>query len=344
MRTCAFNTSPEIFFLDHISPLASLLNIPLIITEAHNAKLTEKYYPEVKIRHMPDLEFRLKEVSDEFDALIECSYWAPQLKKLFSSMFSKDMKLIFCPHGQSDKGFRAPSLMPYAQQEAVLIYGNLMKQMLMDLQLWESISAHAPIGNFRYNYYKKHRARLLDLAETEIFSLLQSSNRTLLYAPTWMDDEGSSTFFEYAERLFREIPSDWNLIIKVHPLLSERHPSRYYRLSLLEEKRSNFILVDEFPLIYPILDKVDAYLGDYSSIGYDALAFQKPMFFLTRDHLPKVKLHTCGQVIDPSQNLFQAIDRGCQNASRYHLNQKALYLEAFANVENIKEAISCLEC
>ena len=36
----------------------------------------------------------------------------------------------------------------------------------------------------------------------------------------------------------------------------------------------------DFPLIYPLLKQIDLYLGDYSSIGYDFLYFDRPLFFL----------------------------------------------------------------
>ncbi len=335
-KIAALNTSPEILFLDHISPLASLLDIPLIITHEKNATLTTQYYPEVNVRYWPDLEFHLKELSHAYDVLIECSFWAPHLKHLFQSCFQKDMRLLFCPHGQSDKGYLSPSLSPYAQQDGVLLYGNLMKTMLTEIGLWDSIPAHTFIGNFRRLYYQKHRTRMIATVEKEIFSSLNPANKTLLYAPTWNDADDSGTLFHFEEKLLKELPSDWNLILKVHPLLPEKQPALFYKL---EEKRENFILVHEFPLIYPILEKIDAYLGDYSSIGYDALAFQKPLFFLTQPHLPPARLHRCGTILDPSQNLFKAIETRLKDPNPL---QTQLYEQAFSSVPNLHEAIHAI--
>lgn len=334
-KSCAFNTTHMKSFIDHITPLASLLNIPLIVSDEKNAILTHHYYPEVKVRFWPDLEFRLKEVVEEFDVLFDCDYWAYNQKNIFQLHTKKQMRLIFCPHGQSDKGYNSSFLAPYAYQETVLLYGNLMKEMLIDLLLWDTIPNHAFIGNFRYRYYLKNRERLLKTTHAEIFSRMNISNPTLLFAPTWNDYEGSGTFFEFAERLLNELPSDWNLVIKVHPDLAYHDPALFYRLSFIEEKRPNFMFVDNFPLIYPILELIDVYLGDYSSIGYDFLVFQKPMFFLEKPHLRNAKLHGCGIVLDPTENFYKSIERHLSKPHQFKDAQKALYQRAFACIEDI---------
>lgn len=300
--------------LDHIAPLAALKKIPLIIVEEENAQLAEQYYPGVEIRHVPDLEWKLRSIAEEFGTLYECQYWSPHHKSLGA-------KLVFCPHGQSDKGYAAPLLAPYALQDHVLLYGPLLKQMLDELQI--PLQSYEFIGNYRLQYFEQNKDLLRAHAQKEIFSHLNPKNKTLLYAPTWRDADGATTFFTHAKRLYDELPSDWNLILKIHPNLEERDPALYYRLSLLN--RPNFLLVHKFPLIYPILERIDAYLGDYSSVGYDVLAFQKPMFFLLHPHLPKGRLHTCGTILNPAENFFERIDL----SNSLQKQQRELYKFAF---------------
>jgi hypothetical protein len=134
----------------------------------------------------------------------------------------------------------------------VLLYGDLMKKMLSDLDLWEKIPNHRYVGNYRLAYYQKRRK---EFSRQKLFA---NQNPTLLFAPTWNDFEGSGTFFEYAERLFKELPSSWNLIIKVHPDLESHDPAAYARISLMEQKRSNFLFLESYPLVYPILEQTDA--------------------------------------------------------------------------------------
>lgn len=327
MAQCALNTGLDFHLLDHIAPLASLKQIPLIVTEEECAELCAKYYPEVEIKLIPDLELRYRELSDQYDSLIQCRLWSPQLKELFQTFFSKKMKLIFCPHGQSDKGYGAPVLSPYAHQDEVMLYGDLLKEMLSELNLWDEAQSYTFIGNYRLDYYKKNKDRLLQLMNREIS--LNPANKTLLYAPTWNDADGATSFFTHCEKILRELPAHWNLLIKLHPLLEQRDPGLFYRIAALEHKKENLTILSKFPPVYPILDTVDAYLGDYSSIGYDFLAFEKPMFFLAKDSLPQARLHTCGQIINPQDNLFETIELGSGN--RYSAAQKQLYEKAFTN-------------
>ena len=124
-----------------------------------------------------------------------------------------------------------------------------------------------------------------------------------------------------------ELPSDWNLILKLHPLLEERDPALFYRLNLLE--RDNLLILHKFPPVYPILEQIDAYLGDYSSIGYDVLSLRKPMFFWQQEGLPPARIHSCGQILDPEKHTFDQIELGLKVSQQFIPNQIALYNHAF---------------
>jgi hypothetical protein len=168
MKIAAVHSCVEITFLDHICPLVSLLDIPLIVSDEKNALLAAKYYPEVRLRFMPDFERQLLDVGKEFDALITCGKWSKSVREFFHIHLQKDVRTIFCPHGQSDKG--ALFLAHYAAEEAVLLYGDLMEEMLRDLKI--PLSSFAKVGNFRAAYFQKHKQRLSALADREIFSRL----------------------------------------------------------------------------------------------------------------------------------------------------------------------------
>ena len=304
MRCAAFNTGSDFHLLDHIAPLAAVMQMPLITVEEQNYELACRYYPQVQSRLMPDLESQLSVIAEEFDALFECKYWAPHLKTLFRKLFNKEMRLIFCPHGQSDKGYQTSLLAPYALQDAVLLYGDLLVQMLKDLGIWPSISNHAMVGNYRLGFYQKHRAFYDAIVEKEI--PLNKKNRTLLYAPTWRDADQATSFFQYGPEVISQLPSDWNLIVKVHPLLEKRDPAYFYSISAQIDKKPNAFLVHEFPPVYPLLAVSDFYLGDASSVGYDFLYFERPLFFFPTK-CPR-KLHSCGRALDPYQNLYSQFD------------------------------------
>lgn len=305
-RCAAFNTGPDFHLLDHIAPLAELMGMPLIVTEEGSGELARCYYPQVETRLMPDLEFRLAEIAEQFDVLFECKYWAPHLKTVFKNLFGKEMRLVFCPHGQSDKGYGAPLLAPYATQDAVLLYGELLVGMLKELGVWPSLWRYALVGNYRLSFYQKHRAFYDELASRQV--PLNPKNRTLLYAPTWRDADGATSFFKQGAEVISQLPSEWNLIVKLHPLLEQRDPAFFYSIAALADKKPNAFLVHEFPPVYPLLAKADAYLGDASSVGYDFLHFEKPLFFFSSDR--KARLHSCGKVLDPDVNLYSQLEGG----------------------------------
>jgi len=324
MRSAAFNTGPDFHLLDHIAPLAASLNIPLITTEELNTTLAKRYYPQVNLRYMPDLEFKLGEIAQEFDTLYECKYWSPHLKSMFSQLYNKEIELIFCPHGQSDKGYKAPLLAPYATQDKVLIYGQLMIEMLKELDVWNKLSNYKVVGNYRLQFYQKHKSFYDNLAEKEIFSKFASKKPILLYAPTWRDADQATSFFNHGAKVISQLPTNWNLIIKLHPLLEQRDPGQFYSIAALVDKKPNAQLVQEFPPIYPILSKTDVYLGDYSSVGYDFLSFARPMFFFSNEN--RSRLHNCGQTLDPTKDIYSQID----TKNHYKDAQKKLYNLAFS--------------
>lgn len=320
MRCCALNTGPDFHLLDHIGPLAYALRMPLFIEEEKNFTLIQHYYPMVDSVHLPEIEHNLRFFAENFDALFECKYWKPHLKRLFLDLYQKDMRLIFCAHGQSDKGYACPLLLPYSTQDACLIYGSLLKEMLDEMNISASC---VYTGNYRANFYLENQQFYDALAEKEVFSRFPTRQQTLLYAPTWNDADGATSFFTSAATLCSFLPDDTNLIVKVHPLLEQRDPSQYYRIAHLIEQKPNRILVSEFTPVYPILAQCDAYLGDYSSVGYDFLYFQRPMFFLLNPKLPKGKIHECGIILEEIEDLFEQLKMNPLKNKQEELYNKA---------------------
>ncbi len=328
----AIYAESEEHLLDHIAPMAEILQIPLIASEDADRELVQTYYPTVHFECGDPIEFRLKEFSERFDALINCKYWKPQLKTIFSHLYGKAPDLIFLPHGQSDKGFASPLLAPYAEQDIVLLYGDLLIAMLQSLNI--EIPRFLMIGDFRRKYYEKYRNFYDNLAEEKIFSKLRKGRPTLLYAPTWMDADRSTSFFDWGASIASQLPADWNLIIKVHPLLELRSPSHYYSMMKHFENLPNALIVSSFPPVHAILSRVDAYLGDFSSVGYDFLYYRRPMLFIPNPNLPKARLHQCGHVLEEADPIFSWIENypRSKNAEILQQRQEMLYRFAFSDI------------
>lgn len=115
----------------------------------------------------------------------------------------------------------------------------------------------------------------------------------------WEDCENNCSFWQSFPQLAQHLPPEVNLIVKLHPNTIAQHTLQIERMmGRYESGQLQFLL--DFPPIYPLLDRCDAYLGDRSSIGYDFLFFDRPMFFLhPHRHRKGRDLTRCGMSVTP---------------------------------------------
>jgi hypothetical protein len=331
LKIAAF-ADEDTHILDHIAPLCFILDIPMYIGDETTYLIAKKYYPQVNINLCKNV---FNFLTKNFQTLISCKLWHPSL-----FLIHEKIKFIFCPHGNSDKGFINKSLLQaYAFQGGLFLYGNQQLDNLKKLNILKSLPPYKKIGNFRYSFYLNQKAFYDDLAQKEIFSKINPKNKTILYVPTWKDSENSTSFFSICKKLIKTLPKDYNLIIKVHPLLEKRDPSLFYQ-TLPENLPSNVLILNT-PLVFPILEKIDILLGDFSSIGYDFLIFEKPMFFI--DHLQRnsktssLNLHKCGISIPKTHynNIYSFIEKNL--SWKKSLKQKKMFLYAFGKTLSLNE-------
>lgn len=111
------------------------------------------------------------------------------------------------------------------------------------------------------------------------------------------------------------LPDNHNLIVKLHPNLVQQEAFKVETLIEKYQGKQNLLFLTEFPPVYPLLALVDVYIGDMSSVGYDFLAFDRPMFFLNqnlrdRENDMGLYLFRCGIEIPPEEykNIHKAIE------------------------------------
>ena len=295
--TAGFIYGPLEHHLDHLAPFCSLMQIPLVLTDEDLDQKARLYYPDLELLYWDCLEAPF-EVVRSFDTVF---YSTPRC--MFDEVFfiaeatlGKKMRTIWLPHGNSDKGHASPLMEGLKNEDTVLVYGPKMIDFLKNKNVFlPTIS----IGNFRLEYYCRHK-KFYDLL---IHELSLPSMKTILYAPTWQDGENSTSFFQAAEDLIKQLPSDVLLLIKLHPNLEK--DSSVLQFVLQNETHPNIRFLPGFTPVYPILERADIYLGDMSSVGYDFLNFNRPMFFFNptaRDPSePGLYLHRCGQTLQPDQ-------------------------------------------
>ena len=190
----------------------------------------------------------------------------------------------------------------------------------------------------RVRFTQKNKEFYDNLLQAEVLQKLPPAKKCLLYAPTWQDGEQSSSFYEATPHLIKNLPKDWNLIIKPHPNLALKEQATYDSFLQLAQTHPNIIFITDFPLIYPLLSAVDMYIGDFSSIGYDFLTFQKPMFFLNQQQRVResdlgLYLYQCGTEIKPHDypNIYTIIQNALpQDHALFSSSRKEVYEYTFA--------------
>ena len=311
MKITALCTSSYSHQLDHLAPLASTLEIPLILTDPDLFHLCQKYYPSTNVVYTEEKECSLEYLSHLADLLIlSCKHWARELAFSFHTLYQKKMRFCYAPHGNSDKGSLNPASDLLFGQDLSLIYGDHMKEMLKKRGVLSSLQGTVLSGNYRLHHYHQHQDFYDTLVNQEVFSLFEHpSSMTFLYAPTWNDSEHSSSFFKAIHTLLDALPTSWNLLVKLHPNLERDDPAKVYRVIAQYESKKNIVFLTNYPPVYPILNKVAGYIGDFSSVGYDFLYFNRPMFFINADqrdpHLDEgLSLFKCGKILDLSSPLW----------------------------------------
>jgi teichoic acid glycerol-phosphate primase len=337
---------PDLHHLDHLAPICSLMNIPLIVTEEKIAAFAKLYYPRLDVLLFDYMSVPQYLVS-HFDIVF---YSMP--RDLFDEIFFIAQKLsqkrihtIWCPHGNSDKGNSIIYMEALKKEEAALVYGKQMIDFLKRKFVFDSLKKYVITGNFRYQFYLDHRSFYDPIAEKKISQRLPKAEKTFLYSPTWQDYEHSSSFFDAAAPLIEKLPENDNLIIKLHPNL---HLQEEFYIDELIEKyqdRKNILFLIDFSPIYPLLNLVDVYIGDMSSIGYDFLTFNRPMFFLNQNERDPqndlgLYLFRCG--IEIKHDQYSDIHKIINQYFHYELRdfseiRKEVYAYAFGHPKTLTE-------
>lgn len=299
-----FNTN--IHWTDHLAPLCVIMGIPLLLSNEQHAQEAQFLYPGLEVLLVDWQDINLHYLIERFDVFFQSQIWHRdefyEQCQPWEKFYNKIVRNVHCPHGFSDKLFWFEKS---AREDILLVYGDNMLDLFKEVGVAEHLNATVRTGNYRHLYYRQHQIFYDQLIKERVWSRLDQSKPTILYAPTCHDQENSTSFFQ-ARDLLAHLPSDYNLVVKTHPLLEETDAAALYALMGKYEDKSNVVFVKDLPLVYPLLAHSDIYVGDMSSVGYDFLAFNRPMFFLNQlkrnakqdRHL---FLYRCGFEIKPEQ-------------------------------------------
>ncbi|MBA3815848.1 MAG: CDP-glycerol glycerophosphotransferase family protein [Parachlamydiaceae bacterium] len=299
------NPLSQIHYTDHLAVVCIIMGIPLLFLDEADYALGLKCYPELQADLQAYNQFNPEFLITNYDVLFMSDLWD---KRTFHEKYgplekkhNKVLRHVHCPHGFSDKGFY---LKKCANEDITLIYGQNMLDLLKHHGVFENLNQYVITGNYRLSYFNQHRAFYNELVSKEVFSRFAKKQPVILYAPTWMDLEDSTSFFEVYAYLLDNLPAEYNMIVKLHPRLELDDTALYYHIIGKYEQHPNIIFLKDFPLVYPLLAHSDIYIGDMSSVGYDFLTFNKPMFFLNQQKRDVkmdrgLYLFRCGTEIKP---------------------------------------------
>jgi len=319
IRGVALNPMGYPHFTDHLAAVCVMMDIPLLFTDVEHFEQARRHYPQLRVELQGWQEFTPESLVPRYNTLFVSEMWSQQQVQTRFDTASlpedEQLRIVHCPHGFSDKGFWFAEC---ADQDLTLVYGQNMLDLIAYHRPESEWTRYVITGNLRYTYYQQNAEKLDNIVEREVLAQFAKKQPTLLYAPTWRDAEDSSSFFTAAQHLLTQLPSHYNLIVKLHPNLEHDNDFmlHVYEVISQHEERPNVLFLTEFPLIYPLLAACSAYIGDHSAVGYDFLAFDRPLFFL--NHLQRdivsdrgTYLFRCGEVLAPDQfsQLYQRIDQ-----------------------------------
>lgn len=339
--------------LDHLVPLAQHLSIPICITDEDIADAAKRFYPSVDI-HFIDRLNAANYLVQNYSHVISCLH-STDIEELFffaEKLARKKIVPIWCPHGQSDKGHLSGFMHSLYSERALLLYGQKMVDLLERLNVLHKPKGFTLLGNYRFADYQKHRI-FYDQQVNALLKRLEPAEMTFLYAPTWIDSENCCSFIDAFHQLIDHLPSKINLVIKPHPHLFLQKPELFIKLHEEFFAHPHVLLLENFPLILPLLARIDLYIGDASSIGYDFLKFDKPMVFLNQnDRDPQTDhglfLYRCGIHMTPDQysQIYQKIDQMLPyERELFSEIRQETYHYAFGNDEipsSLKQSIEAL--
>jgi CDP-glycerol glycerophosphotransferase (TagB/SpsB family) len=156
----------------------------------------------------------------------------------------------------------------------------------------------------------------------------------VLYAPTWVDKSGNSSWKKFRRAIIHDKPKNISLIVKLHPNLTRYRGNEVEEIINILAGDPKTLIFDMPPDIVPLTAVSDLLVGDVSSVTREFLAFQRPMVFLSNKPKffwtsVKKKLWECGEVVTKPEKVWEAVSRSLQNPDNYSDTIKKNFQKTF---------------
>jgi CDP-glycerol glycerophosphotransferase (TagB/SpsB family) len=257
------------------------------------------------------------------DILVHPSFSVQFFKKI------SGVKHVQIFHGTSDKPFNYHKSLKF--YDLIAVPGPRMKDEILERGLSGpdriSVIGYPKIDSFIHSNFDSMAYRQKIGIDT--------SKKTVLYSPTWVDPNKYSSFPEYVIKILRSL-MDYNVIVKPHVGILRLRPWEILKAYMF--KRKNCFIFPRSMDILPFMAVSDLMITDISSVSHEYLPFDKPLVFTSpkpKDKIPEE--HTwiwqCGDVIENSIELYDVVKKNLDSPDRFKKERDAALKQIFYNFD-----------
>jgi CDP-glycerol glycerophosphotransferase (TagB/SpsB family) len=287
-----------------------------VITHACDSlAILQQQYPDIATEYHPTFEaVRERIIELHPEALIQ-----PEFSK---DGFNLPIETVHVQvfHGTSDKVYnKSRKVRDY---DLVLLPGERMRETLEQAHLLRP-GHYAVVG-----YPKLDRVFRGELPRDEAVRRLNldPAKPVVMWAPTWRDYAGNSSIPRFAKALLSTVPSEYNLVVKLHPN-TKRHDRRYWPvIEQLAAARPNVTLLATEHDPIPTMAAADVLLTDISTVSHEFLCFDRPLVFLDPRLVPlgwsKTWVWRCGDVVRGPGRLWPAVAQALAHPEAHAAERK----------------------
>jgi CDP-glycerol glycerophosphotransferase (TagB/SpsB family) len=310
--------------------------------------IIQEDYPSIRVKYFPTVNEILKSMlSDGIKVLILQDF---HFKK-FSSLKKHNVKFVQVFHGTSDKTYNVNR--EIIHYDLVCLSGS---KMLGDTERRGLNKRKNCIitGNLKADMvFNKQYDR-----DSELKKLgFDAKKKNILYAPTWIDGMGNSSFKKFGLNLPEYFPDEYQLTIKLHPNIYHYNADLVRHLREKIKERDYILLLEEKKKIYdivPVMAASDALITDVSGVSHEYIAFLRPMIFLNNQNILRFfygkgrkRIWVTGDKVKRIKDLPHIIRRNIESPLRYREIQEKFLKEIYdftdgKSLERIAEAVKAL--
>jgi hypothetical protein len=260
-------------------PLVDQWHIPLVCTDPWVYTCAQLFYPPAEIILATAKSFQdILSGYETFVSVEPCRLHHHALQ-FGEFLYRGKGETIAGFHGNPQKFRHEYWIERYVHENHLLVYGDYLIDYLKEKGVWDRLTHPIFLGNIRKKYYEKNKIFFDRIAEPHLFS--SGKQKTILWAPTW-----SYPQWPNAPHFLENIPEMFQILVKLHPFMYRLYPEKVAEWKERYTTSNQILFMEEIPLIYPFIEQADFYIGDYSSVAYDFLSNNNPLFLLGDDQPP----------------------------------------------------------